>query len=79
MRVTRALCLCLLAVCGWSIPVRGQEGYFPGAEGVRLFYRIMGSGPDTVVVIHGGPGTGMREGLDLEEGLSRARSCGDSL
>jgi len=70
MRSLRALGLCLLAL-GWSNPAWGQEGYFPAADGVRLFYRLAGSGSDTVVVIHGGPGTGMREGLDLEEGLAR--------
>ena len=30
-----------------------------GRDDVRLFYRIEGSGPDTVVVVHGGPGAGM--------------------
>lgn len=36
-----------------------DRGYLEGMEGVRLFYRVEGSGPDTVVVIHGGPGAGM--------------------
>ena len=61
------LCFCALMVCGAGSRGLAQEGYFPGAEGVRLFYRLAGSGADTVVLIHGGPGTGMREGLDLEE------------
>ena len=43
------------------------EGHFPGAEGVRLSYRIVGEGRDTVVLIHGGPGTGMREGYDFDQ------------
>ena len=33
-----------------------QEGYVEVGNGVRLFYRMMGSGPDTLVVLHGGPG-----------------------
>jgi proline iminopeptidase len=45
-------------------PVR--EGWTRGADGVRLFYRLVGAGADTVVYVHGGPGTGMREGYDLE-------------
>jgi proline iminopeptidase len=45
---------------------RVQEGWIRGADGVRLFYRLVGSGTDTVVFVHGGPGTGMREGYDLE-------------
>jgi proline iminopeptidase len=30
-----------------------DEGYFAGADSVRLFYRIYGRGGDTVVVVHG--------------------------
>lgn len=41
---------------------RAREGYVPGAGGVRLSYRVDGSGPDTVVVLHGGPGLNL-EGL----------------
>ena len=33
-----------------------QEGYVDAGGGVRLFYRLFGSGPDTLVMIHGGPG-----------------------
>jgi proline iminopeptidase len=34
-----------------------REGYAPGADpDVRLYYRTLGSGPDTVLVLHGGPG-----------------------
>jgi proline iminopeptidase len=33
-----------------------SEGYIDAGNEVRLFYRIFGSGGDTVVVIHGGPG-----------------------
>lgn len=36
-----------------------SEGYVDAAEGVRLFYRMLGSGGDTVVVLHGGPGFSM--------------------
>ncbi len=37
-------------------PVPITEGYFAGAGGTRLFYRAVGTGPDTVVVLHGSPG-----------------------
>jgi proline iminopeptidase len=33
-----------------------REGYVDAGGGVRLFYRALGSGGDTVVVVHGGPG-----------------------
>ena len=36
-----------------------QEGYVDADGDVRLFYRLLGSGPDTLVVIHGGPGLTM--------------------
>ena len=34
----------------------GREGYFTGADNVRLYYRTVGAGPDTVVVVHGQQG-----------------------
>jgi proline iminopeptidase len=33
-----------------------QEGFVTVEDGVRLFYKIEGSGPETLVVVHGGPG-----------------------
>jgi proline iminopeptidase len=47
-----------------AAPVR--EGWIAGFGGVRLFYRLVGLGRDTVVFVHGGPATGMREGYDFE-------------
>jgi pimeloyl-ACP methyl ester carboxylesterase len=32
-----------------------EEGLFPGADGVKLFYRKVGTGPETAVYLHGGP------------------------
>jgi proline iminopeptidase len=37
----------------------GRQGFVRGAGGVRLFYEVTGSGTDTVVVVHGGPGAGL--------------------
>jgi proline iminopeptidase len=39
-------------------PVR--EGYVTTSDSARLYYRIVGTGPDTIIAIHGGPG------VDLE-------------
>lgn len=39
--------------------VSAKEGYLQGAGGVELYYHIVGTGADTVVAIHGGPGAGM--------------------
>lgn len=33
-----------------------SEGHLDAGRGVRLGYRIVGSGPDTLIIIHGGPG-----------------------
>lgn len=40
-----------------------SSGYLAGAAGARLHYRVLGSGSDTVVVLHGGPGAGMNSVL----------------
>lgn len=42
----------------YGAPVTSQ-GYLPGADGVQLFYRVYGSGPDTAVVLAGGPALAM--------------------
>lgn len=39
-----------------SVTLPEQEGYIASSGGVRIFYRLLGSGADTMVVIHGGPG-----------------------
>jgi len=71
-----ALCLGLAALCGdpGLADAQVKEGYLPGAEGVRLFYRLVGPGKDTVVLLHGGPGTGMREGYNLESLTERGHA-----
>jgi proline iminopeptidase len=38
----------------YAAPVT-SEGYLTGADGLQLFYRVYGGGPDTVVVLAGGP------------------------
>lgn len=42
------------ALLGRGAP-RGPEGHVPTEDGGRVFYRFVGSGPDTVVVLHDGP------------------------
>jgi proline iminopeptidase len=32
-----------------------EEGFFPGADGIRLFYRKVGAGPTAAIYLHGGP------------------------
>ena len=33
-----------------------SEGFIRTADGVRLFYKVVGGGPETLVAVHGGPG-----------------------
>lgn len=47
--------------------LRTTEGYFQGAGGVRLFYRVAGRDGDPIVFLHGGPGGGINiGGYDME-------------
>ena len=39
--------------------VAAAEGYVDAGGGVQLFFRILGTGRDTMVVLHGGPGLSM--------------------
>jgi len=57
------------AADGAARPTR--EGYAPGADGVRLFFRFEGQGRDTVVVLHGGPSLGLAYLAPDLEPLSR--------
>lgn len=57
----------LLLSCDGRNP---RQGHLPAAEGVRLHYRILGSAPDTVVAVHGGPGAGMQAILPELEPLA---------
>lgn len=61
--LTLGLAAVLTAACGTdSPPDRGSpptEGYVESSDGVQLYYRTLGSGADTVVALHGGPGFDM--------------------
>jgi len=48
-----------------------EQGYLTGADGVRLFYRKLGSGSDFVIFLHGGPGLSMHDGGSPIEPLSK--------
>ena len=51
-----------------------SEGFFTGADGVRLFYRRIGNHGNTIVFLHGGPGLGIGDGGYDMEPLARGRS-----
>jgi proline iminopeptidase len=51
-----ALLLCFLSSATLVAQTNPAEGYVDAGGGVRLFYRLLGPGRDTLVIIHGGPG-----------------------
>ncbi len=61
------------SVLGESV-VPATEGYFTGADGVRLFYRQVGRGGSVAVFLHGGPGLNMHDGGCYFEALARGRT-----
>ena len=70
-RAMEGACVPAPARCSWRAPARPQsDGFVTVEDGVRLYYRIEGSGPETLVVVHGGPGFS----LELVTGRFRRRS-----
>ena len=70
-RAARTLALLSLAIVGMRMQVFAQpaskEGFVGAGAGVRLYYRLVGNGRDTLVVLHGGPGFSMEYfAADLE-------------
>ena len=57
---TVLISLLLVSAWLWSGDCLAQqgprEGYIRSADGVRLFYKIVGSGKETLIAVHGGPG-----------------------
>ena len=47
-------------------PQTVEEGFFPGADGVQLFYRKVGTGNPTAVYLHGGPASLADGGYSLD-------------
>lgn len=68
--------LLALAALGWADPAGSQprEGYVVAEDGVRLFYKIEGSGPQTLVVVHGGPGNSLESVRGDFERLAKGRT-----
>jgi proline iminopeptidase len=79
MKTFATLLILLCCTIGISNPGPSKygpvsEGYFRGADGVRLFYRKVGTGKNTVVFLHGGPGLGINDGGHDMEPLARGRT-----
>jgi proline iminopeptidase len=61
------------AGCRHQAPRVPPQGYVTGADGAQIYYEVIGSGGDTVVVVHGGPGAGMNDSRPDLEPLARGR------
>lgn len=53
------LLLLSLLLLAPSAPTADREGYVVTDDGARLHYVVEGQGPETLVVVHGGPGNSM--------------------
>ena len=58
IRLTQVLAI--VSLTATAAAQKPTEGYIATDDSIRLFYRVAGRGPDTVIAIHGGPG------VDLE-------------
>jgi proline iminopeptidase len=52
-------------------PSDASEGFLTSPDGAQIHFQVEGSGPDTVVVVHGGPGAGAGTILPDLEPLNR--------
>lgn len=50
---------------------QSHTGYLVGADDAKIYYRVIGEGRDSVVVIHGGPGAGMNSIMPSIEPLAK--------
>ena len=50
-----------------------DEGFITASDGVRLFYKVVGSGGETLIAVHGGPGNSLTSILPDLEPLARNR------
>jgi proline iminopeptidase len=68
------LAFVLAGVSGVCYAQSPREGYLRTPDGVQLFYKIAGSGPETLVVVHGGPGNSLESIFNDFEPISKNRT-----
>jgi proline iminopeptidase len=54
-----AVILCFFLVAAAPAGAGPRQGYIETPDGVRLFYKVAGSGPETLIAVHGGPGNSL--------------------
>ncbi len=65
------LSIFMIACSSGQSKVEIAHGYLTGAEGAEIYYEVRGSGQDSIVVIHGGPGAGIDSFLPSVKPLAR--------
>ena len=73
MKALLLLLSLLLAAGAPAAAPADREGYLAADDGTRIFYRIEGAGPETLVVVHGGPGNSMESIRPDLASLARGR------
>src|SRR5688572_23227754 len=78
-KASRVLPFAMIVIgCLFTSPTSAQAppkvGFVDGGNGVKLYYRLLGSGSDPVVLIHGGPGLTSDYLADDLTALARGRS-----
>lgn len=72
--VFTSLLIVLLYLAPFDCPAQSpREGFITTSDGVHLFYKIVGSGAETLVAVHGGPGNTMESILPDLEPLAKNR------
>jgi proline iminopeptidase len=72
--VTFFLCVFLWQASSDCLAQPPREGYITASDGVRLFYKVVGSGAETLVAVHGGPGNSLNSILPDLEPLAKNRT-----
>jgi proline iminopeptidase len=72
----RFLWLFVLLALGCAAPAYSQprEGFVRAGDGTKLFYKIEGTGPQVLVVVHGGPGGSLESVRPDFERLAEGRT-----
>src|SRR5215211_2050289 len=65
----------LFSLCSADVSLADEprEGYIVTPDKVRIFYKIVGTGPETLVAVHGGPGNSLKSIRADMEPLAKGR------
>jgi proline iminopeptidase len=73
-KFTFLLCFVWWYAAGDCLGQTPREGFITAPDGVRLFYKMVGSGEEILVAVHGGPGNSLNSILPDLEPLAKNRT-----